>query len=98
MTSRVAKPITAVSRDHPTPLYHQVEVDLRARIEGGEWPEGSKIPGEEEPTSLYGASRITIRRALDNLAAGGWLTREPGRGTFVRKKDGDRPGPRPRLV
>jgi GntR family transcriptional regulator len=65
-------------------LYHQIENDLRERIRSGLWTPGQRIPGEPELTRLYGASRITIRQALDNLEREGLISREPGRGSFVR--------------
>ena len=73
------------SRTNPIPLYLQVEHDLRRLIDAGDWGPGYRIPSEKELESLYGASRITIRRALQDLASDGLLIREPGRGTFVRE-------------
>jgi GntR family transcriptional regulator len=74
-----------VSRASPLPLYHQVEVDMRERIQSGEWREGEQIPTEEELCALYGASRVTIREAIGRLASEGLLVRRRGRGTFVRE-------------
>jgi GntR family transcriptional regulator len=67
------------------PLYHQVEQDLRRLIDSGHWQPGQRIPSEKGLEEMYGASRITIRRALQDLAEQGLLVREPGRGTFVRE-------------
>lgn len=78
------RPYRAVRRASPQPLYWQVEHDLRERITSGIWSPGDRIPSEHELGELYGASRITIRQALGNLASEGLLSREPGRGTFVR--------------
>ena len=69
----------------PLPLYLQVEEDMRRRIQTGRWPPGQRIPSEQELCSLYGVSRITVRQAIANLASGGLVVREPGRGTFVRE-------------
>lgn len=80
----VRERVTRVSRESPIPLYHQVANDLRERIVTGVWAPGRRIPGEQELTRLYGASRITIRQALTNLAQEGFVSREPGRGSFVR--------------
>lgn len=76
---------TRVSRRNPTPLYAQVEQNMRQLIATGEWSPGHRVPSEKELEGIYGVSRITIRRALNDLAAEGKLIREPGRGTFVRQ-------------
>lgn len=74
-----------VSRASRLPLYHQVELDMRRRVEDGQWRAGDRIPSEAELCDHYGASRITIRRAISELASDGLLVRFPGRGTFVRE-------------
>ncbi|MCP4379896.1 MAG: GntR family transcriptional regulator [Hyphomicrobiales bacterium] len=71
-------------RRKPEPLWHQVERSIRQRIEGGEWPTGSRIPAEDRLCGMLGVSRITIRHAIRNLEEAGLLRREHGRGTFVR--------------
>ncbi len=76
--------VKRVSRDSQIPLHHQIANDLRERIGSGAWAPGRRIPGEPELTRLYGASRITIRQALSNLERDGLISREPGRGSFVR--------------
>jgi GntR family transcriptional regulator len=74
-----------VSRSSPLPLYHQVEVDMRQRIESGEWRRGEQIPTEAELCTIYGASRVTIREAVRRLTDEGLLVRRRGSGTFVRE-------------
>lgn len=76
--------IKAVRRQSPYPLYWQVEHDIRQRIETGVWQPGDRLPSEQELSDLYGASRITIRQALGKIASDGLVSREAGRGTFVR--------------
>lgn len=65
------------------PLYHQVYLALRERIRRGHFPQGSVLPGELELVRRMGVSRITIKRALNELAYGGFVTRHRGRGTVV---------------
>jgi GntR family transcriptional regulator len=67
----------------PTPLYHQVFAVLRDRIRAGAEPPGAVLPGEQELTGLFGVSRITVKRALNELAAAGLVSRHRGRGTVV---------------
>jgi len=68
------------------PLYHQIFVLLRNRIYGGEISTGQLIPGEQELCREFGVSRITAKRALNELAEAGLVVRERGRGTTVVKR------------
>ncbi|CAG0911615.1 unnamed protein product, partial [Cyprideis torosa] len=52
-------------------------------IERGEWTTGNKIPTEAELAQMFGASRMTVNRALRELAVEGRLARRQGLGTFV---------------
>jgi GntR family transcriptional regulator len=74
---------TAVSPESHTPLYHQIFTLLREKIYDGQYPGGSFIPSEQELSAQFGVSRITAKRALDELAADGLVVREQGRGTRV---------------
>jgi len=67
----------------PTPLYHQIYLILRSQILDGTYRAEDLVPGEQEVARLYGVSRITAKRALDELAAAGLAVRERGRGTRV---------------
>jgi GntR family transcriptional regulator len=57
---------------------------LRDRIAGGALPVGARLPGEPDLAAEHGVARVTIRRALDQLAQDGLVERRPGVGTFVR--------------
>lgn len=72
-----------VSEDLPTPLYHQIYVLLREKIVSGDYADGSLIPSEHEIEKVFSVSRITAKRALDELAADGLVARQRGRGTVV---------------
>lgn len=72
-----------LSDDSLTPLYQQVIDDIRAKIDSGEYAVGTKIPSESELSELYSVSRITIRHAIEELAASGFLTKKQGKGTYV---------------
>jgi GntR family transcriptional regulator len=79
----------------PMPLYHRLYVILRDRIASGTHPEGSVLPSEAELTAAFGVSRITAKRALDELAAEGLVERVRGRGTTVIGRPAALPGARP---
>ena len=72
------------------PLYYQLETSLRERLGGGEPNEGDLFPSEETIGKQYGVSRMTVRQALSSLQKDGLISRHPGRGTFVTKKEPDK--------
>jgi GntR family transcriptional regulator len=65
------------------PLYRQVKDALLVRLGQGEWPPGSTLPSEIELAREFSVSQGTVRKAIDELAAGHLLIRRQGRGTYV---------------
>lgn len=72
-----------MARGAPSPRYYQVYVTLRAWVRDGTYGPGAQIPTELELCKLFDVSRITIRKAIEDLVREGWLVRHQGRGTFV---------------
>ncbi len=70
------------------PLYQQIFLILKARITAGELAPGELLPGEHELCAELGVSRITVKRALNDLADAGLVVRERGRGTRVAEVQG----------
>lgn len=66
-----------------TPLYQQIYDELKSAIDSGQYAPGDKIPSEAELSSKYAVSRITVRRAIEDLCAAGFLIKRRGLGTFV---------------
>ena len=66
------------------PLYRQVYKDLRTRILSGTYESGDTLPSEDALSKEYGVSKITTRRALQELALDGLVLRRQGIGTLVR--------------
>lgn len=66
-------------RDLPLPKYHQVYLVLRERLADGAFADG--LPSEPRLAGEFGVARVTVRRALEALAAEGLIERTPGRGT-----------------
>jgi DNA-binding FadR family transcriptional regulator len=62
----------------------EVEQSLRRRIESGEWSDTRRLPNERQLAAEYNVARNTVRSAIDKIAANGAVTREVGRGTFLR--------------
>ena len=65
------------------PLYMRIKDDLKTDIKKGKYKKGDKIPTEPELSSAYDVSRITVRRAIEELSSEGYLVKKQGRGTFV---------------
>ena len=65
------------------PLYQQIKDRIVEQIATGGWPPGKKIPSENELVRELGVSRMTVHRALRELARDGYLQRVAGVGTFV---------------
>lgn len=64
-------------------MWRQVADDILADVGAGTIPPGSRMPSEAELSDQYGVSRVTIRRAIKELAEDGILDVVHGRGTFV---------------
>jgi len=74
-----------LDRSQSTPLWSQLETDLRIRLEAGEFTEA--FPTDLELTEAYGVSRHTVREAIRHLNKTGVLKRERGRGTVVNRAE-----------
>ncbi len=60
---------------------------MLAMIASGGWPEGTKIPSENELKDQFQVSRNTVRQAVQKMNALGILETRQGAGTFVKKID-----------
>ncbi|HHU94659.1 MAG TPA: GntR family transcriptional regulator [Alcaligenaceae bacterium] len=74
------------NNDSPLPLYHRLYVILKESILNGTYQPGTLLPSETELTQAYGVSRITAKRALNELADEDLVERKRGKGTFVKKR------------
>ena len=63
----------------PLPKYHQVYLVLREQLQEGQFANG--LPAEVVLSKQFGAGRVTVRRALEQLATEGLIIRQAGRGT-----------------
>ncbi|MEE4212542.1 MAG: GntR family transcriptional regulator [Parvularcula sp.] len=66
-----------------TPLYQQVYDLIRAKIASGDLNQHARLPAEQDLSVQLGVSRITVKRALNELAAAGLVRRQRGLGTVV---------------
>jgi GntR family transcriptional regulator len=63
--------------------YHAIAEAVRARLEAGEFGAGRLLPSEAELGAAYGASRVTVRRALELLREQGLIDSRQGLGWFA---------------
>lgn len=63
--------------------YQQIGEELRQRIESGEVGAGRLLPSEAELSREFGASRVTVRRALEVLRDEGLVDSRQGFGWFA---------------
>jgi len=70
-------------REAPTPLYYQMYTRLKKRILDGTIPRGIQLPTEQQLARAFSVSRITTRRAMNELAKEDLVDRQRGRGTYV---------------
>jgi GntR family histidine utilization transcriptional repressor len=65
------------------PAYEQVKAWIKQHIGSGQWKPGDPVPSEAALMQQFGISRMTVNRALRELAAEGLVTRIQGSGTRV---------------
>ena len=68
------------------PKAHWVYTSLQQRILRGEFAIDSKLPSHIELATEFGVAPLTLRQVLARLEDEGLVSREQGRGTFVRKQ------------
>lgn len=73
----------SIRKDIPVPLYYQIKQAILTAIHDGRLKPGDALPTEYEFCEHFGVSRPTIRQALGELYAEGYLRRQKGKGTHV---------------
>lgn len=93
----MARPIPGIA-DSPADRRYQLAETILAESERAGLRVGSRLPTERQLAADLGATRTSIRRALAVLEAEGHISREVGRGTFLRDgqdHNGAQPGREP---
>ncbi len=72
-----------MNQSKDTTLHQRIVSDIEGRIVSGEWPPGYRIPFEVELTKEYNCSRMTVNKALTQLAKAGLIERRKKSGSFV---------------
>lgn len=66
--------------------YPELKRYIVEQINKGEYKPGVMLPSEKEFTQLFNVSRMTVRRAFDDLIQDGILRRQAGSGVFLTEK------------
>lgn len=64
--------------------YEVISSDIRKKIQNGTFPLNSQLPTEPELGEQYNVSRITVKKAIDQLVSEGLVIKKRGSGTFVK--------------
>jgi DNA-binding transcriptional regulator YhcF (GntR family) len=72
-----------MSDGHDSLLYARVETVLAGEIADGDLRVGDQLPTEENLIARFGVTRITVRRAIQNLVSRGLVEIRRSKGTFV---------------
>jgi len=84
--------LISLSASHIDPLHRQLRDQLRSKI-AVEYEHGDIFYSEHDIVRELSVSRVTARRALDDLSREGLLSRQVGRGTIVTKINTSEPAP-----
>lgn len=68
------------------PLYKQLEDQLKEEIDTGKRKAGSRLPTENELSTTYNVSRVTVRKALAGLSELGYLQPQIRKRNFCCRK------------
>jgi GntR family histidine utilization transcriptional repressor len=74
------------SRSREVPSFQRIKDHILQRIHAGEWKEGDQIPTEAALGRQFGVARMTVNRALRELAAEQVVSRIQGLGTYVAQQ------------
>ncbi|MCX5263661.1 GntR family transcriptional regulator [Streptomyces sp. NBC_00199] len=72
-----------ISPDSPQYVYEQLAAIIERKIRSGEYPPGTRLPGELTMTHEHKVGPGTVRRALDILRDRGLVVTVRARGSFV---------------
>lgn len=70
------------------PKYYLLKNIIIDKIDNEEFTSGQLIPSERELMEIYQVSRITVRKAIDELVNEGYLYKIQGKGTYVKEDCG----------
>lgn len=72
-----------IARQGGAPLYLQLKKSIEDAVQGGLIGPGDALPSERDIAAMADVSRVTVRKAVQDLVKGGILVQRHGSGTFV---------------
>ena len=75
-----------LTSEDPAPLYIQLQNNLRRAIHTGALAVNDVLPAERQIAEDFDIARITVRKAIEGLAAERLIARRRGAGTFVIRR------------
>lgn len=72
-----------LDKNKSSPLYFQIYEDISYKVEKNILKAGDRLPTEQRLVEFYGVSRVTIRKALEELILDGIIKREHSKGAVV---------------
>ncbi len=80
-----ALPLTDLQSIRGGPLYMKLRMMIEHAVASGQLKHGDALPAERDIAEAAQISRVTVRKAIDELVDEGLLVRRRGSGTFVVK-------------
>lgn len=78
-----------IDTNSPKPLYEQIKEHILLQIHSGKFVQGDRIPSERTLSETLHVSRLTVKKALDELVQAGHLSVQIGKGTYVNQRKFD---------
>lgn len=73
----------ALSNSDPAPLYEQIKKQVIEQIMDGKLPPGYMLPSIRALAKELEISVITVKKAYEDLEAGGYVVTNQGKGSYV---------------
>ncbi|RMG73708.1 MAG: PLP-dependent aminotransferase family protein [Chloroflexi bacterium] len=84
-----------LDREGEEPIYKQLIRNIKAQIESGVLPAGTRLPASRDLAKQLNISRISVVNAYAELRAEGFVSAHAGRGTFVSRESNQPENPAP---
>lgn len=82
-TSHIERKSTSPPAPVELPRHRAIYEDLLQEIRGGVYKSGDRLPSEAVLCERFGASRITVAKAIQSLQRQNLVSRRPGSGTYI---------------